>query len=140
MKAVFVDSSYWIAIINPKDQWHDAAKRAKKKVGSVRLATTEEVLMEVLTGLSKYGEAIRKNIAAAVRAIIENPNVKVIPQTRDSFARGLNRYENRLDKEYSMQDCISFNTMEDEGITTALTSDHHFEQEGFVVLMPTKIT
>ena len=69
-----------------------------------------------------------------------NPNVKVIPQTRDSFARGLNRYENRLDKEYSMQDCISFNTMEDEGITTALTSDHHFEQEGFVVLMPTKIT
>ena len=75
-----------------------------------------------------------------VLCIIENPNVKVIPQTRDSFARGLNRYENRLDKEYSMQDCISFNTMEDEGITTALTSDHHFEQEGFVVLMPTKIT
>ena len=51
MKAVFVDSSYWIAIINPKDQWYDAAKRAKKKVGSVRLATTEEVLMEVLTSL-----------------------------------------------------------------------------------------
>ena len=39
-----------------------------------------------------------------------------------------------------MQDCISFNTMEDEDITTALTSDHHSEQEGFVVLMPTKIT
>jgi predicted nucleic acid-binding protein len=27
------------------------------------------------------------------------------------------------------------NAMESEGITEALTNDHHFEQEGFVVLI-----
>ena len=37
-----------------------------------------------------------------------------------------------------MQDCISFVSMEDENITDVLTGDHHFEQEGFVALMPTK--
>lgn len=139
MKTVFVDTSYWIATINPRDQWHGAAKTAKKSLGNVRLVTTEEVLMELLNGFSKTGVEFRKRTAAAVRAISGNPNVKVIPQTRDSFARGIDRYENRLDKEYSMQDCISFVAMEDEDITDVLTSDHHFEQEGFVVLMPTKI-
>ena len=95
--------------------------------------------MELLNGFSRSGEDFRKRTAAAVRAISRDPNVKVIPQTRDSFARGLDRYENRLDKEYSVQDCISFVSMEDDDITDALTSDHHFEQEGFVVLMPTNI-
>ena len=139
MKTVFVDASYWIAIINPRDQWHDAAKMARRKLGNVRLVTTEEVLIELLNGFSRSGEDFRKRTAAAVRAISRDPNVKVIPQTRDSFARGLDRYENRLDKEYSVQDCISFVSMEDDDITDALTSDHHFEQEGFVVLMPTNI-
>ena len=37
-----------------------------------------------------------------------------------------------------MQDCISFVAMENENITDVLTGDHHFEQEGFVVLMTTK--
>lgn len=140
MKVVFVDASYWIATINPKDQWHNAAVKAREALGNVSLVTTEEVLMEVLTGFSKSGEELRKRTAAAVRAIGGNPNVKVIPQTRDSFARGLKRYENRSDKKFSMQDCISFIAMEDEGITDVLTSDHDFEQEGFVALMPTKST
>jgi len=140
MKAVFVDASYWIAIINPRDQWHSAAMKARDALGNVRLVTTEQVLIEVLTGFSKSGEELRKRTAAAVRAIGGDPNVKVIPQTRDSFARGLKRYENRSDKKFSMQDCISFIAMEDEGITDVLTSDHDFEQEGFVALMPTRIS
>ena len=48
---------------------------------------------------------------------------------------GLARYERRLDKGYSLQDCVSMNVMEAEGITGVLTSDHHFEQEGFTILM-----
>ena len=140
MKAVFVDSSYWIAIINPKDQWHEAAKRARDSLGNSHLVTTEEILMEVLTGFSEYGEIIRKRTVAAVRAITKDPNTRVIPQTRDSFVRGLNLYERRIDKKYSMQDCISFIRMKDEGITSALTSDDDFEKEGFIALMRTNRT
>ena len=55
-------------------------------------------------------------------------------QSRDTFLAGLARYERRLDKGYSLQDCVSMNVMEAEGITGVLISDHHFEQEGFTIL------
>ncbi len=39
------------------------------------------------------------------------------------------------DKEWSLTDCISFVVMEERGLIGALTSDHHFEQAGFSVLL-----
>lgn len=44
-------------------------------------------------------------------------------------------YEQRLDKGYSLVDCISINVVRDRGITEVLTNDHHFEQEGFASLI-----
>ncbi len=135
MNAVFADAAYWVAMANPRDQWHRAAKRARDELGDVKLVTTDEALMEFLTGLSRYGPVLRSRAASTARAIMSSRDVKVLHQTRDSFVAGLDRYRRRLDKDYSLQDCIAFNAMDAEGITRALTPDRHFEQEGFVVLM-----
>ena len=134
MRKVFVDTVYWIAIANPKDQWRHAAETARQQLGNVRLVTTEEVLTEFLTALSKT-VPLRQIAARVVRRILGNPNVRVIPQSRDSFQKGLRRYEERPDKGYSLQDCISMNAMNSESITEILTNDRHFEQDGFTVLM-----
>ena len=61
--------------------------------------------------------------------------MEVIPQTPTSFASGFELYARRLDKEYSLTDCISMQTMRERGITEVLTHDHHFAQEGFIVLI-----
>jgi len=100
----------------------------------VRLLTTDEVLTEFLAALSCGGERFRGQAVKMVRAILDNPNVKVLPQSRDSFLRGVDLYEQRLDKEYSLTDCISMNAMRSECITEVLTNDRHFAQEGFHVL------
>ncbi|MBC8394996.1 MAG: type II toxin-antitoxin system VapC family toxin [Deltaproteobacteria bacterium] len=134
MKTVFADSHYWIAIVNPNDQWTTAAKAAKSSLGDIFIVTTDEVLTEFLAALSK-GEHMRKQAAKMVRAILENPNVRVVPQTRDSFLKGLTLYEKRSDKEYSLTDCISMNVMKAELLIEVLTKDRHFEQEGFSVLI-----
>jgi predicted nucleic acid-binding protein len=47
---------------------------------------------------------------------------------------GLGLYEKRLDKGYSLTDCISMNTMRRLSIDTVLTNDRHFVQEGFRIL------
>ena len=135
MKSVFADTVYWIAVTRPGDHWTGAAKAAREVLGPALLVTTDEVLAEFLAALSGGGEAIRKLAVDAVGAIHGNPNVKAIAQSRDTFLRALERYGRRLDKGYSLTDCSSMNAMEAEQITEILTNDHHFEQEGFVVLI-----
>ncbi len=135
MKAVFADAWYWIALANPRDQRHAAAKAMGPKLGPTHLITTDEVLVEVLAFFSGYGADMRKTAVRLVRAVLANPNVTVIPQTRDSFLRGIRLYESRLDKEFSLTDCISMETMRDRNLYEVLTHDHHFAQEGFVVLL-----
>jgi predicted nucleic acid-binding protein len=44
---------------------------------------------------------------------------------------GFELYESRLDKDWSLTDCVSFGVMTQHGLTEALTADHHFEQAGF---------
>jgi predicted nucleic acid-binding protein len=135
VKSVFVDTVYWIAITRRGDQWHEPAKAAREALGPVLMVTTDEVLTEYLAALSRGGEMLRRLAVEMVTAIHGNANVKVVAQSRDTFLRALHRYGERLDKDYSLTDCSSMNAMEGEGITEALTNDHHFEQEGFVVLI-----
>ena len=66
---------------------------------------------------------------------MDDPSIRVVEQTHGSFIDGFSLYANRPDKGYSLQDCVSMNVMESEGITHVLTNDRHFEQEGFVILM-----
>lgn len=135
MKTVFVDTQYWIAIARPRDAWREAASEAREAMGKALLVTTDEVLTEFLAALSKGGPRLRKAAVAMVRSILSNPNVTVLPQTRDGFLAGLKRYEAREDKEYSLTDCISMIAMESRDLTEILTNDRHFGQEGFTVLM-----
>ncbi len=135
MTTVFADTVYWVATVLPKDQWKEPARRAKESLGSVRLLTTDEVLIEFLASLSHGGEHVRRQAVQMVRAILDNPNVTVLAQSRDSFLDGMHLYEQRPDKEYSPTDCISMNAMRRESVKKILTNDRHFKQEGFVVLM-----
>ena len=41
---VFGDASYWAAVFNPGDQWHDHALRASAALTDPRIVTTDEVL------------------------------------------------------------------------------------------------
>jgi uncharacterized protein len=65
----------------------------------------------------------------------EDEYVTIVPISHDDYLRGFALYRSRLDKDWSLTDCISFLVMEDHGLQEALTVDHHFEQAGFNVLL-----
>lgn len=134
MKAVFVDTIYWVARFKPRDPWAGPAEEARAKLGPTILVTADEILMEFLT-LMRKTPALRRAAAEAVDTIMANPNVRVVAQSRDSFLRALKLYRERSDKEYSLADCAAMNIMKAEGIREALTNDHHFEQERYVALI-----
>jgi predicted nucleic acid-binding protein len=95
MRIVFADTSYWIALLNPRDGLHDLAKQVSISIQPVHLISTDEVLVEFLTFYRKQGAHLRKAAAQAVRDIMKDPNITLVPQTRDSFANGLSLYESR---------------------------------------------
>lgn len=135
MNMLFVDSVYWIAVINPRDQWHQTALATRERRSDADLVTTENVLIEVLTYFGAYGPDVRRTAARVVRTILDDPEVDVLPHTADTFMDGLALYEARLDKTYSMVDCMSMVIMRDRDIREVLTNDDHFAQEGFTVLL-----
>jgi predicted nucleic acid-binding protein len=130
---VFADTFYWVALANPDDfRYHDAV-RIDAILKDATIITTDEVLVEFMTFFA--GEPWQRGRAAAtVRRLLVNPRIRVIPQSRDSFLAGLDLYEARPDKGYSLTDCISMQVMRREGVTDVLTNDRHFEQEGFRAL------
>jgi predicted nucleic acid-binding protein len=51
------------------------------------------------------------------------------------LAEGWELYRSRPDKEWSLTDCTSIVILQKEQIEQVFTSDHHFEQAGFVKLL-----
>ena len=136
MSEVFVDSLFWVASLFPRDQWHDMALTAGKALESETiLVTTKEVLTEFLAATSRSGPTSRQVAVDTVRAILEDEDIIVIPQSHDLFIRGLDLYEQRLDKRYSLADCISMVVMRERGIHEILSHDRDFAAEGFVTLI-----
>ena len=135
MNTVFADTLYWIAISRASDPWHEPAATSRLALGNVLIVTTTEVLTEYLNAMSGAGADLRARAARAVHAICTNPRIHVVSPSQQSFDAGVDLYQRRPDKSYSLTDCISMNVMRTEGITDALTNDRHFAQEGFKVLI-----
>ncbi len=76
---------------------------------------------------------MRQKALHLCREILREPTIEVIAYTLTMRELGL-KYGKRLDKSYSLTDCISMIVMQQMGITEVLTHDKHFAQEGFTLL------
>jgi uncharacterized protein len=107
----------------------------RNQLQNTQLITTELVLIEFLNYFCSYGAQTRQVGANTVRAILRNRNMEVILHTHELFLMGLALYVERLDKGYSLTDCISMVVMREKNLTDVLTHDRHFIQEGFTILL-----
>ena len=101
----------------------------------VEIVTTDAVLVEVLAYFCSAGPYWRQEAAGLVDDLRADPHVLVLPQTREMFDAGLALYRRRLDKGYSLTDCMSMSVCREMEIEDVLTHDVHFAQEGFGVLL-----
>jgi predicted nucleic acid-binding protein len=128
----FADTSFLVALLNPKDQWHSVAKQAAAALDEPVL-TTMWVLVE-LGGALAVGSN-RNLFLEFIEELSQQPEWETVPASPDWFLQGLELFRARADKDWSLTDCISFAVMKQRRITDALTHDHHFEQAGFRVLL-----
>ena len=132
MQRIFVDTSAFIALLDPRNDCHVQAVHIEQSLSSqpVRLVTTNFVLDETYTGLRgkiqhtailRFRDSVRQSRRLSVVRITE----ALEDQAWEIFAR----YE---DKDFSFTDCTSFAVMQQLGITTVFAFDEHFEQFGFM--------
>ena len=91
------------------------------------------MLIELGNWLSRSGD--RAAFVKLMAQLRSDPKTIMFPASRNAFAQGFELYQHRPDKDWSFTDCISFTVMQQEGLTEALTADHHFEQAGFRALL-----
>lgn len=128
MKPVFGDTSYFLAIVNARDQWHVQALAPSRQPPGP-LLTTEWVLMEL--GDAPASPSARGKFSRLVAALQAQPDVLIVAATHETFTRALALFAQRADKAWSLTDCTSSVVMQEHALESALTADQHFEQAGF---------
>ena len=125
---MLLDTSGLFCCFDEGDSRHDDAVALFEKA-PMRL-THSYVLAELVPLCHIRGLNRRRSLAFAAD-LAANPHVEVVWVDEALHQSALALLQRRLDKSYSLCDAVSFVLMRERGIADALTTDDHFEQEGF---------
>jgi predicted nucleic acid-binding protein len=133
----FVDTSEWAEYFDVTLQFHSEARAAFEEVWDQggRLVTTSLVLAELTALLTRPLRVTKPRQIQLLGDIRSDPSVEVVHIDPSLDADAWRLWESRPDKDWSLVDCASFVVMTRRGLVEALTTDHHFEQAGFVRLL-----
>jgi len=130
--ATFIDTSYFLALVNSRDKYHQIANRVAREV-LPPFVTSDAVLFELGNALAKPPH--RALAVFALQQIRADVGIEIVHVDPELFAQTIAFYEARPDKAWGLTDCSSFVIMQRRNIQAVLTADKHFEQAGFTRLL-----
>lgn len=116
MRGVFADTAFYLALINPRDQFHRSAVALNDALESP-MVTTAWVMLEFANALAESRG--RERFAQVIQDLRSEADVTLIEPEQGLFDRGCQLYGARADKEWSLTDCISFCVMKEYGLAEA---------------------
>jgi len=137
MPAIFVDTSGWGCLIDGHQPFHQLAKKIYLEAKQQRhqLITTNYIIAELVALCLSRLNISRSTSLEFITSIKTVSHIQVIyiDKLIDELAWQL--LLNRTDKNWSLVDCSSFIVMQQNKLIKSLTTDHHFEQAGFIRLL-----
>ncbi len=125
---IFVDTSFFVALLVPTEKHHRAAADAVAALGKVDLSrvllTTNNVILETVT-IARY-RADHRTAVRAADLLYAGKMATVYRSTAEDEAKAVTYLRRHDDKIYSLVDCLSFVVMLDRGITEAFAFDDDF--------------
>jgi predicted nucleic acid-binding protein len=125
---IFVDTSFFVALLDPDDKNHARAVKALEELEGQRLSTllltTNNVVLETIT-VARY-EAGHALAVKAGEMLYAEKFARLHRTTAKEEAAAFAYLKKHADKEYSSVDCLSFVVMEKVGIHEALSFDSDF--------------
>lgn len=137
-RAVFVDTAHYVAVLVERDSLHADAMAIGEELARVRdltFITSEGVLMEVLTFVSRLGPHYRARAVQLVEELRSASDIEIVPVSHELFEAAFELYRSRSDKTYSSVDCMSIVICRARAVEEVLTADEDFIQEGFRILL-----
>jgi len=132
---LFVDTGYLIARFNVRDQYHTRARELDDVVLWCReLWTTDAVLLEFAAACSEPARRIHA-VTTWDQFHDGDKSYESAEVYGDLMSNAMQLYRSRMDKSWSLADCLSFEVMAQHEIAAALTPDYHFVQAGYRALM-----
>jgi predicted nucleic acid-binding protein len=129
---ILIDTGFLVALAQPNDALHSRAVAWAKRINQP-LIVTEYVLCETIKFHSKRPDRLRGQ--TLIREITSNPGYTIIDASPRLFLAGFELHRSRLDKDWSLTDCVSFHLIKEHSISEALAYDEHFLQAGFIALL-----
>lgn len=129
---LLLDTSGLLCLFDVADFRHTEAAEFFKQTN--RLLITNYVLAEFIP-LSQSRGFKRDDSLNFLIDLCQLPRLELIWVDKDLHNQAMDLLANRLDKNYSLCDAVSFIIMRERRLNEALTTDKHFRQEGFIKLL-----
>lgn len=129
---MLLDTSGLLCLFDADDRRH-AQATALYDAATERL--THSVVLSEFVPLCHSRGLNRMDSLSFASDLVGDPDIELVWVDETLTRAGLSLLQSRLDKTYSLCDAISFVLMRHYGITEALTTDHHFAQEGMLRLL-----
>ncbi|XWK90006.1 MAG: PIN domain-containing protein [Phormidium sp.] len=134
---VFIDTSGWAELFVASESYHQQAKEwfVKSRKQQLEMVTSNYVVAELVALLNSPLRVPRYQLFEYVDAVKTASYVNIIYIDSTIEAAAWSLLKSRADKTWSLVDATSFIIMQQLGLQEALTTDHHFEQAGFIRLL-----
>ena len=129
---MLIDTSGFLCLIHKDEPEHENSMRLYNEAS---LYLTHSYILDEFIPLANVRKLPRANSLRFSRQILTDPTIELVWVDAVLHEAALTLLEQRTDKTYSLCDAVSFLIMSERGISDALTTDKHFEQEGFVRLL-----
>lgn len=129
---MLLDTSGLLCLLHRAELQH---QRAVSLYRTTPRRLTHSYILAELVALAGARKLPRLEVLEFLKHLDQDRSIETVWVDRGLHATAFELLEGRLDKTYSLCDAVSFVLMRRSGIRQALTTDHHFDQEGFVRLL-----
>lgn len=125
---MLLDTSGLLCLLHRAEPFHEQARAFYR---SSRLRLTHSYVLAEFVALANARGIPRPAALAFLLDLMQSPDIETVWVDEPLSREALELLLERKDKSYSLCDAVSFVLMRRHNLREALTTDRHFEQEGF---------
>jgi predicted nucleic acid-binding protein len=129
---MLLDTSGLLCLHNRAEPLHMDARTLYR---AARIRVTHSYVLAEFVALAHARRLPRMAALTFISDLVENPDIDMVWVDEALHREAMALLMARPDKTYSLCDAVSFVLMRQRHVSEALTTDHHFEQEGFQRLL-----